>query len=103
MSFTKSIDPMKEIQEWFHSMCDGVWEHGDGIKIATLDNPGWSIEISLESTPLKTFMSDKKVMESSDSDWIHYWVEAKKFHARCGPQNLIEMLEIFIRQFIEKT
>lgn len=28
------------LQQWYHSMCDGDWEHCYGVKIETSDNPG---------------------------------------------------------------
>ena len=37
---------------WYTSHCDGDWEHIFGIKIGTLDNPGWHIQISIEETEL---------------------------------------------------
>jgi hypothetical protein len=36
---------IKWIQQWYVSQCDGDWEHECGIKITTLDNPGWDIKI----------------------------------------------------------
>lgn len=30
------------LQKWYKSQCDGDWEHEYGIKIETVDNPGWS-------------------------------------------------------------
>ena len=34
----------QRLQKWYKSQCNGDWEHSFGIKIETLDNPGW-IEI----------------------------------------------------------
>ena len=31
--------------KWFYEQCDGDWEHGKGIRIGTLSNPGWFINI----------------------------------------------------------
>jgi hypothetical protein len=28
------------LEAWYASRCDGEWEHGYGISIETLDNPG---------------------------------------------------------------
>lgn len=44
------MDSIKWIQKWFFEQCNGDWEHGDGIQIETLDNPGWSVSISIENT-----------------------------------------------------
>lgn len=41
------------IQEWYKSNCDGYWEHMYGVKIDTLDNPGWIVHIDLIDTPLE--------------------------------------------------
>lgn len=45
------------IQKWYQAQCNGDWEHSYGIIIETIDNPGWSITIDLETTELegKTF------------------------------------------------
>lgn len=39
------MDVFQWLQEWYIQNCDGDWEHCYGIKIGTLDNPGWSIDI----------------------------------------------------------
>ena len=33
------------LQRWYVSRCDGEWEHGMGVRIETLDNPGWQVVI----------------------------------------------------------
>lgn len=40
------------LQDWYLQQCDGEWEHFYGVKIETLDNPGWYIEIDLNDTTL---------------------------------------------------
>ena len=32
---------------WYHSQCDGDWEHGNGVKIGTIDNPGWFFKVKV--------------------------------------------------------
>lgn len=47
----EGMAPMNELiwlQNWFAVQCDGVWEHAHGIKIDTLDNPGWTVHVDLE-------------------------------------------------------
>jgi hypothetical protein len=43
---------IEELQQWYESQCDGDWEHDFGMRIGTLDNPGWSVEINVVDTPL---------------------------------------------------
>jgi hypothetical protein len=41
------MNELIKIQELYRSECNGDLEHQYGIKIETLDNPGWSVEIVL--------------------------------------------------------
>ena len=73
------------------------------MKIDTLDNPGWSVTIDLDGTSLEekkfspvAYGVEKEAVERSD-DWIHCYVEGKKFVARGGPHKLDEILQIFLR------
>lgn len=38
---------IKWLQNWYYQLCDGEWEHQNRIRIETIDNPGWSIEIDI--------------------------------------------------------
>jgi hypothetical protein len=31
--------------EWYTKQCNGDWEHSYGIRIDTIDNPGWSLTL----------------------------------------------------------
>ncbi len=52
----KGID---RLQNWYSSQCDGYWEHSYGIKIETLDNPGWACFIDLLGTNMESFSFEK--------------------------------------------
>lgn len=87
------------LEKWYRQRCNGDWEHAWGIKIETLDNPGWRIEINLNETRAEDRILQKVRMERTVEDWILYWVEKKTFHAACGPSNLSETIEIFVDWF----
>ena len=89
---------LKEIEEWFASQCDGDWEHGQGIKIETLDNPGWRISINLEDTPLQD-RPFKELRHNYDNelDWMRCWKNHRRFEAVGGPRKLEDMLQAFIQ------
>lgn len=40
------------VQKWYADNVDGDWEHLNGVEIATLDNPGWSLGIDIAETEL---------------------------------------------------
>lgn len=80
---------------WYRSQCDGDWEHQNGVRIGTLDNPGWSIDVDLAGTRQAGKSLPQKMTERSQDDWIFVEVKDDVFRARGGPGNLLEMLELF--------
>jgi len=55
-----------------------------GVKIGTLDNPGWMIAISLNETRAEHRILQKVRIERTEDDWINYWVEKKHFRLRAA-------------------
>nr|TKK07812.1 hypothetical protein SrhCFBP13529_11555 [Stenotrophomonas rhizophila] len=43
---------LDRLQKWYADQCDGDWEHSFGIRIDTLDNPGWTVSVDLTDTAL---------------------------------------------------
>ncbi|MHB9089755.1 MAG: immunity 53 family protein [Thermoleophilia bacterium] len=93
---------LKKLEKWFFSECNGDWEHTYGIKITTLDNPGWMIVIDLKETELFEKMHEEKRVERSEHDWIHLKIEHGKYKSYGGPENLEEMIKLFL-EWAEKT
>lgn len=83
------------LAKWFDKQCNGDWEHGNGIRIGTLDNPGWYITISLLDTELEDKAFQTIAVERSEVDWYHCFVKNNKFEGPCGIFNLPEVVEIF--------
>ena len=81
---------------WYQSQCDGDWEHSFGLQIDTLDNPGWSLDVRLTETSLAGKLVPLTRMERGADDWIFYEVKSDVFRGNCGPENLIEMIGIFL-------
>ena len=46
------LDSLRFVTEWYQRHCDGEWEHAYGVRVDTIDNPDWSIEIELVGTEL---------------------------------------------------
>jgi hypothetical protein len=87
------------LQQWYASQCDGEWEHGDGVKIDTLDNPGWTVIIDIGNTSLKGKSFEPiqhGLTEDSNQDWLHIKVEDDQFRAFGDPTKLSLMLECFL-------
>ena len=79
------------LQEWYVRHCNGDWEHGYGVRIDTLDNPGWIVRIDLKETELEARPFKAVRLERTDTDWMHCWRTADQFEAAGGPRNLAEI------------
>ena len=87
------------LERWYASQCNGNWEHSYGVHIDTLDNPGWSIKIDLRDTRKQDYALERKRIERTENDSIHYWIDEQQFRIACGPLNLSEATEIFVGWF----
>lgn len=98
------MNQLEWLMGWYAQQCDGDWEHSFGIKLDTLDNPGWYITINLEGTLLqgKPFSPVTVNMDDNDGDpnvhWHHCQIKENQFVGACGVYDLGLVLDIF-RQF----
>ncbi|MGI8647441.1 MAG: immunity 53 family protein [Mycobacteriales bacterium] len=83
------------LQAWYATQCDGDWEHGYGVSISTLDNPGWWVRIELTGTLLADKMLEHESSHRSGHDWYEVSRKGDFFEAHCGPLNLGEVLHLF--------
>ena len=60
---------LSELQEWFASQCDGDWEHGHGIRIESLDNPGWFVIVDLARTALASAKFEEIKVDNGRGEW----------------------------------
>jgi hypothetical protein len=91
----EASDPVLEwLQRFYLSNCDGEWEHQFGITIATLDNPGWSVDVDLKDGLENKYFEPLQI-ERSETNWVHCRIEGNKFRAFGGPNNLTELLVLF--------
>jgi hypothetical protein len=84
---------------WFAAHCNDDWEHDTGIRIETLDNPGWAIDIRTEDTELEGVIVDWQRTEDDDT-WLHWRSTGLAFEARCGPGDL-QLALLSFRTFAE--
>lgn len=87
--------PLSALQHWYARQTDGDWEHGRGVQITSLDNPGWALTVDLAGTALagKPFA---EITELDDErDWMSCRVSDGRFEANGGPFMLERMLRIF--------
>ncbi|HEM7879464.1 immunity 53 family protein [Burkholderia contaminans] len=85
-------DSLAELQRWYASRCDGVWEHAHGIEIATLDNPGWKVKLTGTSSGKAIDLA----IERDESDWLSVRATQAEFAGYGGPGNLPELLALAV-------
>lgn len=83
------------IQDWYKERCDENWEHSYGLKIESLDNPGWQVKIDLSDTVLDGTVIEYQLVEKSETDWLGWKIENNVFHAAGDPNKLQLLLEKF--------
>jgi hypothetical protein len=83
------------LQAWYAAQCDGDWEHGYGLLIETLDNPGWFLRVDLAGTALSGRIFDRREIHRSEHDWLSVQLVDNRFEAACGPLNLGEAVHEF--------
>lgn len=86
---------LSRLQRWYAAQCDGDWEHGLGVQIEALDNPGWRVKIQLTATPLEA-AEFPEVRVDDEREWIDCRVTNGEFRGAGGPHMLGAILEIFV-------
>jgi hypothetical protein len=98
-------DDVEWLSQWYLAQCDEDWEHRFGVTIETLDNPGWSLVVDLEGTPLegrlfetiRDNVDDHQVAQgpSGDVRWLFCKREGLKFMGYGGPRDLGRLIGVF--------
>ena len=86
---------VKWLSNWYQDQCNGSWEHEYGIRIDTLDNPGWQIEIDLINTSLENRSFENVSHDHSSTNWMFCKKEGCKFLGAGDPSKLETIIEQF--------
>ena len=89
-------DAISRLSTWYERQCVDDWHEDHGLKIGTLDNPGWSIFIDLNGTSLQERPYEGVKIDRTDNDWLVTRRNEAVFEAFGGPMNLNEMIEAFL-------
>jgi len=91
-----NMNTLEQLQNWYQAQCNGDWEHGAGIKIGTLDNPGWRVKIPLRETGVESKPFEEISNLELEDDWLRCWVEDAFFNGVGDPQKLEVILQTFL-------
>ncbi|WP_349985626.1 immunity 53 family protein [Stenotrophomonas sp. WHRI 8082] len=84
------------LQKWYARHCDEDWEHSYGIKIDTLDNPGWILTVDLDDTEFSERLLPRNRLDRSEADWVQSEISGRRYIACGGVLNLEEMVLQFL-------
>ena len=104
---TEEIKMMEWLVDWYKSQCGKEagcfcnWGDFYGIKIETIDNPGWHVQIDLAETDAAQKPFEAIERDRSDNDWIFCKVQDGKFDGVGDCTKLTEIIKIFQR-FIQQ-
>jgi hypothetical protein len=90
------LSGIKQLEAWYAAHCNGQWEHQYGIRIDTLDNPGWSVVIDLAGTALAEVPFAEVKELDSDTEWMSCAVREQRFQGYGGPAMLHRILSVFL-------
>lgn len=82
--------------KWYATHCDGKWEHQFGVRIETLDNPGWIVEVDLTETELAERSYASRTVNRSQRDWLNCKVENQRFIGAGDVTKLTELIREFL-------
>jgi len=85
-----------QLQTWYASHCNGEWEHTYGVRIDSLDNPGWWVKVDLAGTELEQVSFAPRLEHRSEIDWLDCKVKDKIFDGAGDPSKLESILAVFL-------
>lgn len=101
MNSSNAIVDFTSLIEWYRANCNDDWEHRYGIKLETLDNPGWLLIVDLVGTSLQG-KSMPTLNEGCDpagnpmtASWIHGTAANNQFRAACDPDQIARLFQLF--------
>jgi hypothetical protein len=89
-------DALARLSKWYAAQCDGEWEHGMGVAITTVDNPGWLVKINLQGTGCERGVFRDVKINNGDNDWLQCSVKDAKFIGAGDPSKLEIILDHFL-------
>jgi hypothetical protein len=84
------------LKSYRNGITQGDWEHGYGVEIGTLDNPGWRVSINLVDTDLAEQPFAEIQNLEHETDWIHCRVRDGKWEGHGGQFMLEKILWTFL-------
>jgi hypothetical protein len=93
---------LQYLVDWYAAQCDGDWEHEFGVRLATLDNPGWDLQVDLVETDCEGHNLARSRRDLGEGRWITTASDGVVFDAGCDPSSL-DVVVLAFKAFVESV
>jgi Immunity protein 53 len=91
------VQLLTKLAAWYSEQCNGLWEHSHGIRIGTVDNPGWTVKVDLRETPFQDAIFEEIRVDNDENNWINCFKKDSIFTGAGDPSKIATILEIFLK------
>ncbi|WP_433366812.1 Imm53 family immunity protein [Actinoplanes sp. CA-142083] len=96
-----SVDEYFEfLASWYVAHCDGEWEHEFGVRIETVDNPGWNLRVDIIGTEMEGRIATRGRREFEGGGWLIVESDGRSFEASCDAMSLRLAVQEF-KKFVD--
>lgn len=88
------------LDDWYQSQCNGEWEHQQGVRLKSLENPGWQLTIKLAGTTAVNTRPQQLRLETQNGGWLACSIAAECFEGSGDPHKLEQIIGVF-RRWVE--
>ena len=95
-------DNLEWLDDWYQSQCDGSWEHSRGMRLESLDAPGWRLTIDLAGTTAANATPQSLNLDTPCGEWIDCTISGERFQGSGDPRKLEQIIGVF-RQWVDSS
>lgn len=87
------------LSNWIIVNSNGDWEHENNIRLFSMSDPSWRLEIDTNGTVLANIVFKREV-ENIDEGWAKYYSEGQKLIGECSIHNLDKLINEIYKKCI---
>src|SRR5271154_2255314 len=94
------------LDDWYQRQCNGEWEHRQGVRLESLDNPGslenpgWHLTINLAGTSAVNARPQQLRLETQSGGWLACSIAGECFEGSGDPRRIGQIIGVF-RRWVE--
>jgi hypothetical protein len=85
---------------WYQRQCNGEWEHTQGVRLKSLDDPGWHLTINLAGTSAVNARPQELRLDTQSGGWLACSIAGECFEGSGDPRKLEQIIGVF-RRWVE--